>query len=367
MVPQNNRIIALVIFICFLFIFCAYAKADKVLLRNGNTLEGKIIREDSDALWFEIYMESGSSKTKISKSRIKSIEHSEIIEPSRAKTAQPYGKLGPRLSQKEIEESVKKLKMAVAAMAGLFFAVLAIPFFILNLLSKIKLERPFGFKIICLWVSYSTVLLFLAGVMNIVLGMKGGAFDFKSGNTFIFLLLNIGIPFCVFTLLIGLVYLRWWGRIFLIILLILGIAAQAAELAFKKNLIGAAVGASWQNIGSRWLSAFRLQRNPLGAATKWYAITLFVLMLLYLNRKQVRDAFVQASQYKLSQIIGKTRLIITSLVIAILIFAVDKSYKPALRKLTENPYFITFQEVLKGAAMKQSSSEIVSPSLRSGS
>ncbi len=344
---RNNRIIGLAIFICFLFIFCSYVRADKVLLKNGNTLEGKIIKEDSDAVFLEVYMESGSSKTKISKSKIRSVEYSEILEPHRPKAPQPYRNVSARLSPKEIEVSVKKLRIVIIVMAGLFFTLLSLPFFILNLISKIKLEKPFGFKIICVWVSYASVLLSIVGVITINSGMKG--------------VLTIGIPLCAFILLAGLVYLRWWGRILLIILLILGIATQAAELVLKKDLIGNIAEASWQKIAQKYhienTSLIQgieklAQQNPLGPAAKWYMITFFVLMLLYLNRKQVSDAFAQASQYKLSQIIGKTRLIVTLLVIAILIFIVDKSYKPILMKLTRNQYFVVFQEALKAVAIK---------------
>ena len=345
------------------FIVPSYAWADKVLLKNGNTLEGKIIKEDSDALWLEVYWGSGTSKTKISKAKIKSIEQSPVEIPPAVspRTKASKSRLTTKLSQPvEVVDSppiaksgIKKIKIALGVIAGLFFIFLSLPYFIVSKISRVQLIRPVGIKIICLWLSYGTGMALLAG------GLAG----YLGSHSVINPAIAISVSLLFFIVLMGVFYLRRWARLLLIILLVFGFFETAAEITLKRKIAGEfskprtqedrleyhsqKAGLPQEIYFSKGAEGAALRKIfAMAEAWRWYVCIVCLAGILYLTRTQVAGAFVRAEQFGLRQIISAKRLSIVIILLACVVVAIYKLYPYGLNRLTQDATFVSFQEKL---------------------
>lgn len=336
------------------------------MLKNGNTLEGKIIQEDSDALWLEVYWDSGTIKTKISKAKIESIEQSSVEIPPTVspRTKASKSRLTTKPSQpaqtvdfpQTAESGIKKIKIALGVIAGLFFIFLSLPYFIVSKINRVQLVRPMGIKIICLWLSYGTVMALLAGGLAGYSGSHGVVGDINPA-------IAISMSLFFFIVLIGVFYLRRWARLLLIILFVFGFFETAAEITLKRKIAGEFSRAHTQEDSLEYRSQkaglpqeIYFSKGAEGAAIRkifamaeawrWYVCIVCLAGILYLTRKQVTDAFVRAEQFGLGQIISAKRLSIVIILLACAAVAIYKLYPYGLNRLKQDATFVSFQEKL---------------------
>lgn len=347
----------------FLFLLCSFARADKIFLKNGNILEGKVVREDSESVWFEIYWESGTSKTKILKSQLKFIEQSAVRKPAapRKRPATPETKKNaPSLAQTEepapssqaLDSGIKRLSIALCVLAILFFIILSLPYLILSKINRAGFGRPWGIKLMCLWLSYATVM--AASLSSIAAFGGGGRSAFFRVNP-----LAMGsLSFLFLLVLTGVFYMRRWARLLLIILLVFGFFETAAEIALRKKI----QSVSSQKYSQEALPEYQSQRiivpqeipgsksmqKIFDAASqwRWYALVFCLMGVLYLTRREVTNAFNEAQRFSLRQIISIPRVVIIAVFLTCSFFLLYKFYPYVLHKLEQNPSFVSLQEKL---------------------
>ncbi|HAH19646.1 MAG: hypothetical protein A2Y00_01535 [Omnitrophica WOR_2 bacterium GWF2_43_52] len=346
----------------FLFLACPSVHADKVYLKNGNIMEGKVIKEDPESVWFEVYWESGTSKTKISKSQLKFIEQSSVAIPatprkkpiksgSRKQPASFPQTEEPVPSPQALEIGAKRLGIALSVFSIVLFIILSLPYFIVSKINRAGFGRPFGIKLMCLWLSYATVM--TASLGGIV--AYGGSWSaFLRVNP----LAMFSLSFLFLLVLAGVFYMRRWARLLLIILLAFGLFETAAEIALRRKIQSIASQKYSQEAPPEYQSRkIKFPQEIPGSKSmqkifdasshwRWYALAFCLFGILYFTRREITNAFDEAQRFSLRQIISIPRVVIIALFLASSSFLIYKSYPYALQKLGQNPSFISLQEKL---------------------
>lgn len=350
--------------VLFFFIFLQPLFADKVLLKNGNTLEGKIIQEEGNALWLEMRIGKGSGRTKISKATIKSIEASpDILEtspvPIKAPVISAQTGQSPQVPMHGIPKEKKK---ALYLLLGVFLFIFILPPIFLSKIIKAYLERPLGIKIISFWLNYCAVGYLLAGLMLVSLAGNDILFSFKGIDFFVFLFLAIGIPLFLFIVFAGFFYLREWARITVTILFVAGILGIGAQGLFKKDFPAHYLQSFWQkaqkelpleNINLASGGQFLKEHIKIpDAELKWGSMVFLFLLILYLSRRKIQEAFLEASQQRLSNSIHWARLFLGLIFILVAGFFVDRLYQYACISLSGDPNLFVHPKSSKGVIVK---------------
>ncbi len=390
-------------FVFFLFLLqCAWA--DKILLKNGNTLEGTIEKKNDEAVWLELKLKTGRGQTKILRSEIKSVESSVRNLETKSSGWEQFDDSRRELKGADNQAKTNKMMKEILffVLGGIFITLLIWLFLRIRLKREKNCElsvsaissptaaanpaivvkaagfkRPLGVKLIWLLVSFWAVLYFLLGLMCNSLAMNKVIFNLKEIKLFLFVSFNIVLPVFLFILAFCLFYLRNWARIILIILLISGIGETSLSWVLKRNLTAIFFQTFFQGtkqgfdakelIGVSKLiypASFKKNLNEFSGhkkgensdQTKSLVSALFYLFLiLYLYRKKTKKAFQEARGYKLSCLIKKKRLFTAFCLIFILGFLGDKLYQYAFIRFSHDAYFFMRPVKAKGVIKKDTS------------
>ncbi|MFH0790815.1 MAG: hypothetical protein V2A64_04205 [Candidatus Omnitrophota bacterium] len=402
---EKFRVIILCLYFVFFLFLSQSAWADKILLKNGNTLEGRIEKENDEAVWFELKLRTGRGQTKILRSEIKSIESNVGSLETKSQGWEQFDSDSHRElkgvdNQAKTNEMMKKIPFFV--LGGIFITLIIWLFLKIRVKRKeirelsvsaipsstaavnpqeIKtavFKRPLGVKLIWLLLGFWAVFSFLFGLMCNSLAMNKVILNFKEGfRLSLCMSFNIVLPIFLFILAFGLFYLRNWARIILIIFLIFGIGEMSLSWVLKKNLTATLSQAFLQGtkqgfdvkelIENPKLISLPSFKKPLNESaghkkgkgfdqTKHLVFALFYLLLiLYLYREKTKKAFQEARQYKLSGLIKKKRLLTALCFIFILGFLGDKLYQYAFIRFSHDAHFFMRPAKSEGIIKKDTS------------
>ncbi len=75
---MNRNILAQLMFTFFIFVFLVSASAEVIQLKDGRTLNGKIVNEDDQTIWVEVYFLNGKLVQKVLRSDVVSAESNNL-------------------------------------------------------------------------------------------------------------------------------------------------------------------------------------------------------------------------------------------------------------------------------------------------
>lgn len=317
--PKSAR--NLFFFILLSLCLFQFAWADKIYLKNGNVLEGRIVGEKAQVILFEYSLESGSGRAEIRKTEIKSVEKGIAVDLKKDKiTSFPKDQWLSKAARENLE---KKKKWLTYSVLTAFFMLSFLSLSILNKVLKVELNRPLGITIGCLFVNAVNIAFGFLGLLLFSLAIKRVVFDLRGVSLFTFCFLTIGIPAGVFISIFGLFYLRKWARRLWIILLVIGLLTGVAALVNKKDFAGGFLPQFYQRamegIGKERpqlyqniiniFGEFKVPEAGISFNPRIIYITTssFLLCLLYLFREKTKEAFSQGPQYRLFPFINKRK------------------------------------------------------------
>lgn len=289
----------------FLLFFAALVQsgwADKIYLKNGNVLEGRVAEEKPDSILFEYYLEGGKGHAKIKKTEIKSIEKGTPV----------FLKKDKIITRSELWAQRENIKYAVLAT---FFILSLVSLLTVNKILRVEIDRPFGIKISCLFLNALNFAIIFLDFLLVLPAIKGEIFNFKAPALFILTFLGLGIPVSLSLLIFGLFYLRKWARRTWIILLATCLLTATGVFITQKNT----VTGFCCNIHQKIIQEVETKKPRLYANIKeifgdfgvsktedykdarivFIVCSVILLFFLYFLREKTKAAFTEASQYKI--------------------------------------------------------------------
>lgn len=343
------------LFIFFIVFFCFVqsAWADKVYLKNGNVLEGRVIEEKKDSIILEFNLENGSGNATILNSQIKSIEKTPLTVLKKEKISAPL-KQEERLSspkrQEDLEKKYQRIIIIILLIPACIFLLSFVSLFILNRVFRAEFSRPLGIKLVSFYLNTLNIVFTLFGLMFTSLAANRVILDFKGINLLIFYLFVLGVPLLLFILLAGLFYLRNWARILAIILLALGLVSAVASLTVKKDLAAGFFHDFYQKATqqfsgelqqfSRELKGFPLvpvaEADLFSPNAAFISVLFCLLLILYFFRKETKKAFSDAGQLKKPFSVSWQGLILCLIVGLITLSVGNKLYQEGWKQAFHN-------------------------------
>lgn len=360
------------LFLFFAIFFCLFqsAWADKIYLKNGNVLEGNVVEEDSNSVLLDFALDAGSGNTRIKKLDIESIEKGSFKAPavnsSKDKAVNAGSKQEPASNLSKSQEDLQKvpkeyqkgiLLITLSILAGFLLLSFAALFF-LSKIARAKFGRPFCIKIACFYLSGISIFYILLGLMFVSLAANRVIFDFKGINLFVFYFFMLGVPILLFILMAGLFYLKNWARISAVVLLGLGLVNGIITLASKKDFTTSYFSGFYQKATQQFgsqLERFSQPQADIGTfnpRATFISVFLFLLIILYFFRKETKNSFSEAGQFKEPISIDKRWLILFSALFLITAFTGNKIYQEGWKGFFHNPYLF-MRPSKAGGVMKE--------------
>jgi len=350
---KMRKVLFFFIFFSFLFSFFSYPKNKKdfqpfyaqIELKNGNTLEGEILKETDEYILLSIL--EGKGRTKIKKERITSIRR---IKREPKKTLSTLKKESTQIENKifSYKKEMKKIftkgmrktlpQIIIFILSGLF---VFLSFLILIFKAP---HRPLGVKLICFFegiflsLAFLYLLILSSFALNDVIYTLKGRFFYFIFVWALHLLLIISLFF--------LFHLRNWARrIYLICLgvfFIYNILCIAFQKEFLKEYSQAMIKKRHtQEIKSEKLISLPVKKEKFPWIEYLVRGGIYFLFFLYLLRPKTKKAFRRKIP------VNKRKLVIITLTSLILFIIFDKTYQSFFIKLTGYPYLFIYPQKSK--------------------
>lgn len=334
------------IFFALYFCFVQPAWADRVYLKNGNILEGRIVEEKKEFIILEFNLENGSGNTTVLNSQIKSIEKATLSDLKKEKIAVPFKQEEPLSSPKRQEDPEKEYRRTILLFslipAGLF-VLSFVSLFLSSRIVRAEFSRPLGIKLICFYLNTVNIILILWGLMLVSLAANKVFFDFEGMKLIIFYVFTLGTPVVLSALGIGLFYLKNWARIILIVLLFMGLLGEAFSFLSKKDFAGDFFHGFYQQAAEQASKAgSNLPENPqrlipFNVNASFIFVSFLLLCALYFFRKGTTKAFSDAAQFKKPTHVSRQGLILCLIIVIISLLVGNKAYQLGWKKFFNSP------------------------------